>query len=56
MQDWLHYERRIEVPVKTVNGKLYVRISAGLYNELDEYLELARAVRDLSAAGSGAFG
>ena len=56
VQDWLHYERRIEVPVKTVNGKLYVRISAGLYNELDEYLELARAVRDLSAAGSGAFG
>jgi isopenicillin-N epimerase len=44
VQDYLHSER-IECPVKTVNGRLYVRISAAVYNELEDYEHLGQAVR-----------
>ena len=43
VQDWLHSERRIEVPVKCVQGNLYVRISAHVYNEISDYETLADA-------------
>jgi isopenicillin-N epimerase len=45
VQDYLHSER-IECPVKTVNGRLYVRISAAVYNELEDYEHLGQVVRD----------
>lgn len=38
---------RTQVPVKALDGKLYVRISAHIYNELDQYSKLASAVNDL---------
>lgn len=45
VQDYLH-SRHIECPVKTVQGQLYVRISAAVYNELAEYERLGQVVRD----------
>lgn len=44
IQDTLHERFNIEVPIKCVNGVLYVRISGHVYNTLDDYARLARAV------------
>ncbi|KAF1322858.1 Isopenicillin n epimerase, partial [Globisporangium splendens] len=44
IQDTLHHEHRIEVPIKCVDETLYVRISAHLYNTLDDYKQLAKAI------------
>ena len=44
VQDLLH-SQRIECPVKTINGQLYVRISAAVYNELHDYENLAQVVK-----------
>ncbi|DAZ95658.1 TPA: hypothetical protein N0F65_002455 [Lagenidium giganteum] len=41
VQDTLHHKFKIEVPVKCVEGVLYVRISAHMYNTLDDYVRLA---------------
>lgn len=46
VQDAL-YECKVEVPVKTVRGRLYVRISCAVYNVLDDYQVLADAVLGL---------
>ena len=43
-QDWLHFAAAVEVPVKCIQGHLYVRISAHIYNEPRDYEILARAV------------
>lgn len=43
VQDGLHYIHHIEVPVKCVDGKLYVRVSAHVYNCLDDFEKLAVA-------------
>jgi hypothetical protein len=48
VQDWLHYDQQIEVPVKCVGDELYVRISAHVHNELADYEQLAAAVCSLS--------
>jgi selenocysteine lyase/cysteine desulfurase len=45
IQDYL-FDQFIEVPIKCVNGVLYVRISAHIYNELEEYARLAKVVQD----------
>ena len=44
VQDALHYGERVEVPVKTLNSRLYLRISAAVYNCLDDYRAVAAAV------------
>jgi isopenicillin-N epimerase len=51
LQDALHYAFRIECPVKTLPGptgagapRSYLRISAMVYNDLDDFRTLARAV------------
>ena len=49
LQDALHYAFKIEVPVKTLpshygDTRSYVRISAMIYNSLEEYKRLADAV------------
>jgi isopenicillin-N epimerase len=36
-------ERRVEVPVIPIDGRLFVRISAQVYNELSDYEALARS-------------
>ena len=43
-QDFLHAQL-IECPVKTVGGRLHVRISAAVYNEPAEYERLADVAR-----------
>lgn len=45
------YRRRIEVPIKALSGKLYVRISAHIYNHIEEYEVLRDAVLDLARGG-----
>ncbi|MDP2368119.1 MAG: hypothetical protein Q8M25_07755, partial [Rhodoferax sp.] len=42
--DKLWTQHRIEVPVFAFDGRLWVRISAQIYNELSDYEALARAV------------
>jgi hypothetical protein len=49
VQDAL-YAAGIEVPVKLLGRRLYVRISAMVYNELDEYRALADAVGGMAGA------
>ncbi len=46
-QDWLHHVARIEVPIKTIQGYMYVRISAPMYNVREDYEQLADAVARL---------
>ncbi|KAK1930375.1 putative L-cysteine desulfhydrase 1 [Phytophthora citrophthora] len=41
VQDALHYVHRIEVPVKCVDSRLYLRLSAHVYNCLQDYEKLA---------------
>ncbi|GAB4816736.1 hypothetical protein N2152v2_003782 [Parachlorella kessleri] len=49
IQDLLHFEHRVEVPVKCIHGSLYVRISCHIYNELADYHRLAAALQAVSA-------
>ncbi len=49
MQNWL-FARRIECPIKAVQGRLYVRISAHIYNSFRDYELLADAVLEYARA------
>lgn len=42
-------QHNIEVPVFSINGQLYVRLSAQIYNELDDYLALLPAMANVLA-------
>jgi len=42
------FKRKIEVPVKALSGRLYVRISAHIYNYMEEYEVLRDAVLELA--------
>ncbi len=42
--DRLWNEHQVEVPVLPINGQLWLRISAQIYNELSDYEALARAL------------
>ena len=46
VQDYL-YGKAIEVPVKCINGILYVRLSCHIYNHLQEYDVLAGAMLEM---------
>ncbi|KAG2497474.1 hypothetical protein HYH03_004628 [Edaphochlamys debaryana] len=50
VQDLLHHRHAVEVPVKAVQGRLYVRLSSHVYNTLDDYKRLADAVDAIVAA------
>jgi selenocysteine lyase/cysteine desulfurase len=52
LQDTLHYSHQVEVPVKCIQGVLYCRVSAGLYNVLEDYQRLAQAVNTIAAAAA----
>jgi hypothetical protein len=45
IQDYL-YDNKIEVPIKCINGILYVRLSCHIYNELREYDRMAQIMLD----------
>ena len=47
LQEILHHKYNIEVPIKCLEGRLYVRISAHIYNSLDQYRQLAFAVKNI---------
>lgn len=47
VQDYFHHVDAIEVPVKNIQGRLYVRISAHIYNCMEDYVSLGEAVRRL---------
>lgn len=49
VQDTLHHAHAIEVPIKCVDGALYARVSAHMYNSLADYDRLAQAVQSHSA-------
>ena len=55
VQDALHFHYRIEVPAKTLGAALYLRVSAAVYNTLDDYRRLADAVASFAWAPDGAF-
>ena len=44
VQAKLHYEFKIEVPIKLIQGKLYTRISAHVYNKLTDYKLLGETI------------
>lgn len=44
VQNYLYFRHRIECPVKAVQNELYVRISAHIYNNIDDYYFLADKV------------
>ena len=49
VQNFLHFEHAIEVPVKCVQKKLSVRIYCHVYNHLSEYQQLADVVLNFSS-------
>ncbi len=44
LQDYLHYDKAVECPVKCLESRLFVRISVAPYNQLSDYETLADAV------------
>ena len=44
LQEWLHHEHQIEVPVKHFSGRLFIRVSAHVYNSLEDFRILAKAI------------
>mmetsp|Transcript_30721 Transcript_30721/g.70803 ORF Transcript_30721/g.70803 Transcript_30721/m.70803 type:complete len:81 (-) Transcript_30721:945-1187(-) len=48
IQDHL-YQHHVEVPIKCVNGVLYVRLSCHIYNELKEYDRLGDVISILNS-------
>ncbi|XP_065187732.1 uncharacterized protein LOC135818303 [Sycon ciliatum] len=47
LQDKLHYQYSIEVPVKCVDSRLWVRISAAVYNTIEDYQRLSAVIREI---------
>ena len=47
VQDALHYGCRVEAPIKCLQGELWVRVSAAVYNVRSDYERLAEAVLSL---------
>jgi isopenicillin-N epimerase len=45
LQELLHHDHRIEVPIKCIEGKLYTRISAHVYNEMADYERLNEVIK-----------
>ena len=46
LQDYLHTQN-IEVPIKCINGELFVRLSAHVYNDVDDFDILSKACSKL---------
>ncbi|MCL4419108.1 aminotransferase class V-fold PLP-dependent enzyme, partial [Patescibacteria group bacterium] len=47
IQDTLHYKYKIECPVKTLNSRCYLRISAAIYNCIEDYQKLSDAILEI---------
>ena len=51
LQDCLHFEHKVEVPVKCLNGWLYLRISFAPYNCKQDYEQLRDAILAIQHGG-----
>lgn len=47
LQELLHHQHMVEVPIKCLEGRLYVRLSAHIYNDIDEYVRFAKIIRSM---------
>ena len=47
LQNMLYHNHYVEVPIKCVNGRLYVRVSCHVYNDLEDFARLAKAVNGM---------
>jgi len=47
IQNQLYHDFNIEVPIKNIDGKLYVRISAHIYNYIEQYEQLGDAILEI---------
>ena len=47
IQNQLYHDFSIEVPIKSIDGHLYVRISAHVYNFIEEYEQLGHAIIEI---------
>lgn len=47
IQNQLYHDFNIEVPIKTIDGNLYVRISAHIYNYIEQYEQLGYAITEI---------
>ena len=45
LQEILHHKHDIEVPIKSLEGKLYCRISAHIYNSIEDYVHFAKIIK-----------
>ena len=52
LQDWLLFERHIEVPVITRSNRLWLRVSAQVYNDDSDIEQLGSAVDEVLAVPS----
>ena len=50
-KDALHHGFRVEAPIKCLHGRLWVRLSAHVYNDLRDYERFAVAVEAVARAG-----
>eukprot|EP00803_Ostreobium_quekettii_P000852 evm.model.scf_3648.1 EVM.evm.TU.scf_3648.1 scf_3648:1219-5713(-) len=48
VQDVLHFKYKVEVPVKRIQDRLYVRLSVHIYNTEEDYRRLMDAVCDMA--------
>lgn len=44
IQNYLYYHHRIEIPIKSIQNELYVRISCHIYNKLSDYEHLGNVI------------
>ena len=44
IQDLLHFKYSTEVPIKNLDGKLYIRISSHIYNRISDYEAIAKLI------------
>ena len=44
VQDYLYFEKKIEVPVKNIGNALYCRLSCHIYNSICDYKKLGEAL------------
>lgn len=47
IQECLHREHRVELPVKHFAGRLYFRLSCHIYNTLEDFEKLNRTIRSI---------
>jgi hypothetical protein len=47
IQNQLYHDFNIEVPIKNIDGNLYVRISAHIYNYIEQYEQLGYAIIEI---------